>query len=80
MDEKKIMDMEDLMFDYGEMTSFDFNSMDYKEVRELQRITNSEYSDKVMELVDRIPETENDEITELRKEVVNLNAKRILNT
>lgn len=46
MDEKKIMDMEDLMLDYGEMTSFDFNSMDYKEVRELQRITNSEYSDK----------------------------------
>lgn len=46
MDDKKIMDMEDLMLDYGEMTSFDFNSMDYKEVRELQRITNSEYSDK----------------------------------
>jgi hypothetical protein len=43
-------------------------------------LLNSEYSDKVMELVDRIPETENDEITELRKEVVNLNAKRILNT
>lgn len=46
MDEKKVMDMEDLMLDYGEMTSFDFNSMDYKEVKELQRITESEYSNK----------------------------------
>jgi len=36
----------------------------------------SEYSDKVLELVERIPETENDEIVELRKEVVELNAKR----
>ena len=41
MEEKKFTDMEDLMLDYGEMTSFDFNSMDYKEVRELQRITDS---------------------------------------
>ena len=41
MDEKKIIDMEDMMLDYGEMTSFDFNSMDYKEVRELQRVTDS---------------------------------------
>ena len=46
MDEKKFTDMEDLMLDYGEMTSFDFNSMDYKQVRELQRVTDSEYSDK----------------------------------
>lgn len=46
MDEKKITDMEDLMLDYGEMTSFDFNSLDYKQVRELQRVTGSEYSDK----------------------------------
>ena len=46
MDEKKITNMEDLMLDYGEMTSFDFNSMDYKEVRELQKITDSEYSNK----------------------------------
>lgn len=46
MEEKKFTDMEDLMLDYGEMTSFDFNSMDYKEVRELQRITDSEYSEK----------------------------------
>lgn len=46
MDEKKFTDMEDLMLDYGEMTSFDFNSMNYKEVRELQRVTDSEYSNK----------------------------------
>lgn len=46
MEEKNFMDMEDLMLDYGEMTSFDFNSMDYKQVRELQRVTDSEYSNK----------------------------------
>lgn len=46
MDEKKVTDMEDLMLDYGEMTSFDFNSMDYKQVRELQNITDSEYAEK----------------------------------
>lgn len=46
MDEKKLADMEDLMLDYGEMTSFDFDSMDYQKVRELQRITGSEYSNK----------------------------------
>ncbi len=46
MDEKKLTDMEDLMLDYGEMTSFDFNSLDYRQVRELQRVTGSEYSDK----------------------------------
>lgn len=46
MDERKFTDMEDLMLDYGEMTSFDFNSMDYKQVRDLQRVTESEYSNK----------------------------------
>ena len=46
MDEKKVMDMEDLMLDYGEMTSFNFDSLDYRQVRELQRVTDSEYSDK----------------------------------
>ncbi len=46
MDEKKVADMEDLMLDYGEMTSFDFNSLDYKQVRDLQNITDSEYSGK----------------------------------
>ena len=46
MNDKKIIDMEDLMLDYGEMTSFDFDSTNYKEVRELQRVTDSEYSNK----------------------------------
>ena len=45
-EEKKVMDMEDLMLDYGEMTSFNFDSLDYRQVRELQRVTDSEYSDK----------------------------------
>ena len=46
MEDKKLTDMEDLMVDYGEMTSFDFNSLDYQQVRDLQRITESEYSNK----------------------------------
>ncbi len=46
MDEKKFTDMEDLMVDYGEMTSFDFNSLDYQQVRDLQKITDSEYANK----------------------------------
>ncbi len=46
MDEKKVMDMEDLMIDYGEMTSFNFESLDYKQVKDLQRITESEYSNQ----------------------------------
>ena len=46
MDEKKILDMEDLMLDYGEMTSFNFNSLDYKQVNELQKISESEYANK----------------------------------
>ena len=46
MDENKLTDMEDLMLDYGEMTSFDFNSLDYKQVKDLQRITGSEYDKK----------------------------------
>ncbi len=45
-EEKKVLDMEDLMIDYGEMTSFDFNSLDYKETRELQRIIDSEYANQ----------------------------------
>lgn len=45
MENEKFTDMEDLMLDYGEMTSFDFNSMDYKQVRELQRVT-GEYANK----------------------------------
>ena len=46
MDEERLQDMEDLMLDYGEMTSFDFNSMDYKQVQELQIITDSEYANQ----------------------------------
>lgn len=44
MDEKKIMHEEDLMVDFAEMTSFDFNSLDFKQIQELHRIT--EYDDK----------------------------------
>ena len=46
MNEKKVLDMEDLMIDYGEMTSFDFDSLDYRQVQELQKVTDSEYSNK----------------------------------
>ena len=46
MEDKNFTDVEDLMVDYGEMTSFDFNSLDYQQVRELQRITASGYSNK----------------------------------
>lgn len=44
MKEKKVLNMEDLMIDYGEMTSFDFNSLSYKQMQDLQTITDSEYS------------------------------------
>ena len=44
MDEKKIMNEEDLMIDYAEMTSFNFNSLDYKQIQELHKVT--EYSEK----------------------------------
>lgn len=44
MKDKKVMDMEDLMVDYAEMTSFNFDSLDYKQVRDLHRVTGeSEY-------------------------------------
>jgi hypothetical protein len=36
----------------------------------------SSYSDFVMELVEKIPHTNNDEIIELKKEVLELNQKR----
>ena len=42
MDEERLQDMEDLMLDYGEMTSFNFNSMDYKQVQ----IADSEYANQ----------------------------------
>ncbi len=44
MSEKKIMDVEDLMVDYAEMTSFDFGSLSNEEMDTLNKITNNEYS------------------------------------
>lgn len=44
MSERKIMDVEDLMIDYAEMTSFDFGSLNDEEMDTLNRITHSEYS------------------------------------
>ncbi len=44
MDDKKILDIEDLMIDYGEMTSFDFNSLSFKEMQDLQNITGTDYA------------------------------------
>ncbi len=46
MEENRYTDMEDMMLDYGEMTSFNFDSADYRQVRDLQRISDSEYSKK----------------------------------
>ena len=46
MDEKKIMSEEDLMVDFAEMTSFDFNSLDYQQMQDLHKITDSEYVEK----------------------------------
>lgn len=46
MSEKKIMEVEDLMVDYAEMTSFDFGSLSNEEMDTLNKITNSEYMKK----------------------------------
>ncbi len=46
MNKKKIMNEEDLMVDFAEMTSFDFNSLDYQQMNELHKITDSEYAAK----------------------------------
>jgi hypothetical protein len=46
MTQKKIMDVEDLMVDYAEMTSFDFGSLNDEEMNTLNKITNSEYAKK----------------------------------
>lgn len=46
MSEKKIMEVEDLMIDYAEMTSFDFGSLSNEEMDTLNKITNSEYMKK----------------------------------
>ena len=44
MDERRLMNEEDLMVDFAEMTSFDFNSLDYRQIQELHKIT--EYDEK----------------------------------
>ena len=46
MFEKKIMDVEDLMVDYAEMTSFDFGTLSNEEMDTLNKITHSEYAKK----------------------------------
>lgn len=46
MSEKRIMDVEDLMIDYAEMTSFDFGTLSNEEMDTLNRITNKEYMKK----------------------------------
>ena len=43
MDEKKIRDVEDLMLDYGEMTSFDFDSDTFREVKAIQDLESEPY-------------------------------------
>ncbi|MBO6180688.1 hypothetical protein J6O86_03275 [bacterium] len=46
MSEKRIMDVEDLMIDYAEMTSFDFGTLSNEEMDTLNKITNTEYMKK----------------------------------
>ena len=46
MSNKKIIDMEDLMVDYAEMTSFDFGSLSEEEMNALNKVTTSEYLKK----------------------------------
>ena len=46
MSEKKIMDVEDLMIDYAEMTSFDFGSLSRDELDTLNTISANEYYKK----------------------------------
>ena len=46
MSDKKIMDVEDLMIDYAEMTSFDFGTLSNEEMATLNKITNTEYMKK----------------------------------
>ena len=48
MKDKKILDSDEMMVDYAEMTSFDFNSLTYKQMRDLQEITNTEYDEKLV--------------------------------
>ena len=46
MSDKKIMDMEDLMLDYAEMTSFDFGSLSKEEMDTLNKISDNAYAKK----------------------------------
>ena len=46
MSEKKIMDVEDLMIDYAEMTSFDFGALSREEMDTLNKISDNEYYKK----------------------------------
>ncbi len=46
MKDKKVLDMEDLMVDFAEMTSFNFDSLDYRQMQDLQKITGSEYDNQ----------------------------------
>lgn len=46
MKERRILNEEELMVDFAEMTSFNFNSLDYQQMQELHKITDSEYAEK----------------------------------
>lgn len=46
MEDKKIIDTDEMMVDYAEMTSFDFNSLTYKQMQDLHKITGTEYDEK----------------------------------
>ena len=37
MKDKKVLDTDEIMVDYAEMTSFDFNSLSYREMQALQK-------------------------------------------
>lgn len=45
MKDKKILDTDEIMVDYAEMTSFDFNSLSYKQMCDLQKVIDSEYDE-----------------------------------
>lgn len=42
-EDKKILNLEDLMLDYGEMTSFDFDSDDFRTVQAIQEADSVAY-------------------------------------
>jgi hypothetical protein len=46
MKNKKILDTDEMMVDYAEMTSFDFGTLSNEEMDTLNKITNSEYAKK----------------------------------